>query len=39
MVKESKYCSKATQAQFNKLLVLSEKDHEDFLKQHMKKVK
>ena len=30
MVKESKYCSKATQAQFNKLLVRSEKDHEDF---------
>ena len=30
MVKESKYCSKAIQAQFNKRLVLSEKDHEDF---------
>ena len=30
MIKESEYCSKAIEIQFNKPLVMTEKDHYDF---------
>ena len=29
-IKESEYCSKVSETEFNKPLVLNEKDHEDF---------
>ena len=29
MIKESEYCSKVAKTQFNKPLVITEKDHED----------
>ena len=48
MIKESEHCSKVIETEVNKLLVISEKDHQHiliillnagFIEKHMKKVK